>query len=159
GRGDAAKARRGGRSGRLRRPRPDPRRSDQGRDRAGCGGGAGRGGDPRVLPRAAGQVQGADGGRVPRRAADQRGRQGGQEAADRARVSAVVVEDADGVRTLTLNRPDRLNAIDTETRRLLNEELRRADADDGVRCIVLTGACRAFSAGADLKEEGPVPHG
>lgn len=74
-------------------------------------------------------------------------------------MSVVLVEDADGVRTLTLNRPDRLNAIDQESRRALDEELRRADADDAVRCIVLTGAGRAFSAGADLKERGPVPHG
>jgi 2-(1,2-epoxy-1,2-dihydrophenyl)acetyl-CoA isomerase len=75
-------------------------------------------------------------------------------------MSAVLVEDADGVRTLTLNRPDRLNAIDRETRRGLNEELRRADEDPAVRCIVLTGAGRAFSAGADLKEDDDrVPHG
>lgn len=74
-------------------------------------------------------------------------------------MSTVLVEDADGVRTLTLNRPERLNAFDQATRELLNEELRRADADAAVRCIVITGAGRAFSAGADLKEEGPVPHG
>ncbi|HVY96758.1 MAG TPA: enoyl-CoA hydratase/isomerase family protein [Solirubrobacterales bacterium] len=75
-------------------------------------------------------------------------------------MSVVLAEDADGVRTLTLNRPDRLNAIDGETRRALNEELRRADEDPAVRCIVLTGAGRAFCAGADLKEDDErVPHG
>lgn len=74
-------------------------------------------------------------------------------------MSSVLVEDSGGVRTLTINRPDRLNAIDQETRRLLNEELERADADAAIHCVVLTGAGRAFSAGADLKEEGPVPHG
>jgi enoyl-CoA hydratase/carnithine racemase len=71
----------------------------------------------------------------------------------------VVAETADGVTTLTLNRPERLNALGTDMRAQLVAAVERADADEQVRCIVLTGAGRAFSAGADLKEGGPVPHG
>lgn len=61
------------------------------------------------------------------------------------------------VATLTLNRPDRLNALDMPTRDLLVSELERLDADPDVHCIVLTGAGRAFCAGADLSEKGAVP--
>ena len=61
------------------------------------------------------------------------------------------------VATLTLNRPDRLNALDAPTRELLVSTLDSLDADPEVRCIVLTGAGRAFCAGADLNEKGAVP--
>lgn len=54
------------------------------------------------------------------------------------------------VATLTLNRPDKLNAIDTAMVAELNAALDRAEADDTVRAIVLVGAGRAFSAGFDL---------
>ena len=56
----------------------------------------------------------------------------------------------DRVLTITLNRPDKLNAF---TQRMLDElldALDRADADDEIRAIVITGAGRAFCAGADL---------
>ena len=49
-----------------------------------------------------------------------------------------------GVATLTLNRPERLNAIDMHMPRDLRQAVERADADDDVRVIVLTGAGRAF---------------
>jgi enoyl-CoA hydratase/carnithine racemase len=54
---------------------------------------------------------------------------------------------------LTLNRPDRLNAISGPMLRSLSEALLEADRDPGVRCIVLTGAGRGFCAGLDLKDE------
>ncbi|MBU1226698.1 MAG: enoyl-CoA hydratase/isomerase family protein [Actinobacteria bacterium] len=54
--------------------------------------------------------------------------------------------------SITLNRPDRLNAITMEMLDLLTLHLRRADADPEVRCILLTGAGRAFCAGLDLIE-------
>src|SRR5262249_46149799 len=57
---------------------------------------------------------------------------------------------ADGVATLTLNRPERLNAVNATVIRELVEAFDRADADDAVRAVVVTGAGRAFCVGADL---------
>lgn len=59
-------------------------------------------------------------------------------------------EVADGILTLTLNRPDKLNAFTVTMMREMMDALDRADADDGVRAIIVTGAGRAFCAGADL---------
>jgi len=56
----------------------------------------------------------------------------------------------DGVLTITLNRPDRLNAFTVRMQRDLCAAFDRADADDSVRAIIVTGAGRAFCAGADL---------
>lgn len=67
-------------------------------------------------------------------------------------MSDVLYEADAHVASITLNRPDRLNAITMDMLDLLSESLRRADADPGVRCIVLTGAGRAFCAGLDLVE-------
>src|SRR5436190_15163799 len=58
---------------------------------------------------------------------------------------------ADGVVTLTLNRPDRLNALSTPIMEGLLEALPRLAADPAVGAIVLTGAGRAFCAGGDVK--------
>ena len=57
---------------------------------------------------------------------------------------------ADGVATLTLNRPHRLNAVNTTVIQELVAAFDTADADDGVRAVIVTGAGRAFCAGADL---------
>ncbi len=62
----------------------------------------------------------------------------------------LLVQVADGVATLTLNRPDKLNAFDDALLGALDEALKQADKDPGVRCVVLTGAGRGFSAGQDL---------
>jgi enoyl-CoA hydratase/carnithine racemase len=56
----------------------------------------------------------------------------------------------DGVLTLTLNRPDKLNAYTAQMGRELAAGFRRADADDAVRVVVVTGAGRHFCAGADI---------
>lgn len=64
--------------------------------------------------------------------------------------------DGDGVGTLTLNRPDALNAFDLTMARELEAFFRTAAADDDVRAIVVTGAGRAFCAGMDLSAEGNV---
>lgn len=61
---------------------------------------------------------------------------------------------ADRVLTITLNRPDRLNAYTEEMREELIAALDAADADDNVRAIIVTGAGRAFCAGADLATGG-----
>lgn len=59
---------------------------------------------------------------------------------------------ADGVYTITLNRPDSLNAFNEQMFVELNGALRAAARDDGVRCLVLAGAGRAFCSGQDLQE-------
>jgi enoyl-CoA hydratase/carnithine racemase len=59
-------------------------------------------------------------------------------------------EVADRVLTITLDRPDRLNAFTPTMQRELIEAFDRADADDEVRAVIVTGAGRAFCAGADL---------
>ena len=64
----------------------------------------------------------------------------------------VLVEDHGGVRLLTLNRPDKMNAINGTLTNDLKAALAAADKNDTVAVIVLTGAGRAFSAGADMKE-------
>jgi enoyl-CoA hydratase/carnithine racemase len=56
----------------------------------------------------------------------------------------------DGIATITLNRPERLNALNTEMYEGLLEAFDRTDGDDSVRAVVVTGAGRAFCAGADL---------
>lgn len=62
------------------------------------------------------------------------------------------IEDADGVRLLTLNRPDALNAFNQDLWHATTDALEEAANDDGLRCVVLTGEGRAFSAGQDLGE-------
>ena len=63
-------------------------------------------------------------------------------------------EVADGVLTITLDRPDRLNAFTPTMGRELIEAFDRADADDDVRAVVVTGEGRGFCAGADLAGGG-----
>ena len=58
----------------------------------------------------------------------------------------------DAVATLTLNRPDRLNAISSGMLDALSRVLVECDRDPGVRVVVLTGAGKGFCAGLDLKE-------
>lgn len=58
---------------------------------------------------------------------------------------------ADGVALVTLNRPDRLNALTMETQVQYFDALERADRDDRVRAVVVTGAGRGFCVGADMK--------
>jgi enoyl-CoA hydratase/carnithine racemase len=64
----------------------------------------------------------------------------------------LLVENRDKVRILTLNRPEKRNALDSELTQELLKQLRVADAEDAVDAIVLTGAGQAFCAGADLAE-------
>jgi enoyl-CoA hydratase/carnithine racemase len=63
-------------------------------------------------------------------------------------------EVADNVLTITLHRPERLNAFTPTMQAELIEAFDRADADDEVRAVVVTGAGRGFCAGADLERGG-----
>ncbi|MFN8225563.1 MAG: enoyl-CoA hydratase-related protein [Mycobacterium sp.] len=65
-------------------------------------------------------------------------------------MSQLMVEVADGVAVLTLNRPDRRNAYTADMGELLSAAYRDCDDDDAVRAIVVTGAGPAFCAGADF---------
>jgi enoyl-CoA hydratase/carnithine racemase len=65
----------------------------------------------------------------------------------------ILVEIEDGVGVLTLNRPDKLNAMNRRLSSELRDAVKAMDANDGVGCIVITGAGRAFSAGGDIHEQ------
>lgn len=62
----------------------------------------------------------------------------------------ITVDVADRVMTVVLDRPDKLNALTSDGIHELVDALDRADADDAVRVVVITGRGRAFCAGADL---------
>lgn len=64
--------------------------------------------------------------------------------------------DDDGLLTLTLNRPEALNAFTVTMARELEHAFRRVNTDDAVAAVVVTGAGRAFCAGMDLSREGNV---
>jgi 2-(1,2-epoxy-1,2-dihydrophenyl)acetyl-CoA isomerase len=66
-------------------------------------------------------------------------------------MSDVLFENRNGVGFITLNRPDSLNAMGGELMLLLANHLDACATDPGVRCVVLTGAGRAFCAGGDVK--------
>jgi enoyl-CoA hydratase len=63
----------------------------------------------------------------------------------------------EGVAIVTLNRPDRMNALDHDHVAILHATLDELDRDHSVGCIVLTGAGRGFCAGLDLKNAGRPP--
>jgi len=64
----------------------------------------------------------------------------------------LIVETADGVSLIRFNRPEALNAFNDQLMDELTSALDAAEADEAVRCIVLTGSEKAFAAGADIKE-------
>ena len=64
----------------------------------------------------------------------------------------IIVDISDDVATITLNRPDALNALNGALLRELCTALEQADANDKVRCIIITGSEKAFAAGADISE-------
>src|SRR5688572_11477951 len=76
---------------------------------------------------------------------------------------ALQVSTADGLTVITLDRPDVLNAFDDDLGRETLAAVEEASMDESVRCIVITGAGRAFSSGEDLGalqagyEKGEVP--
>jgi 2-(1,2-epoxy-1,2-dihydrophenyl)acetyl-CoA isomerase len=64
----------------------------------------------------------------------------------------VQLDQRDGVLTVTLNRPDVLNALNEQMLRELFDALRQADREAAVRCVVLTGSGRGFCSGQDLRD-------
>jgi enoyl-CoA hydratase len=64
----------------------------------------------------------------------------------------IIVELEDHIAIIRLNRPDALNALNTQLLSELGEALAEAEANEKVRCIILTGSEKAFAAGADIKE-------
>ena len=64
----------------------------------------------------------------------------------------ITISTENNVRVITLNRPDVFNSFNRQMSLELQQQLDHAAADEGIRCIVLTGAGKAFCAGQDLKE-------
>ncbi len=69
----------------------------------------------------------------------------------------LLIDRTGAVATVTLNRPEAMNALSRALRAGLNDAIRALAADDSVSVIILTGAGRAFTAGLDLKELGSEP--
>ena len=69
-------------------------------------------------------------------------------------LQTTLYEVEDGIATITLNRPDKLNAYNGQMRVELGLLFDETDADDAVRAVIVTGAGRAFCAGADLASGG-----
>lgn len=67
-------------------------------------------------------------------------------------MSFILTSHQDGITTLTLNRPEVFNSFNREMALLFQSELDKANEDDSVRAIIVTGAGKAFCAGQDLKE-------
>ncbi|MFC1864280.1 enoyl-CoA hydratase/isomerase family protein [Chloroflexota bacterium] len=66
----------------------------------------------------------------------------------------IMLEKKNNIATITLNRPDRLNALTNQMADELSDAFTSADRDDETRVVIITGAGRAFCSGADLKEQG-----
>ena len=67
--------------------------------------------------------------------------------------SNIIIENNDSIRTITINRPKQLNALNSQTINELSEALKDAEKENSVKAIILTGSGeKAFVAGADIKE-------
>lgn len=67
-------------------------------------------------------------------------------------MSVVLFDIKNGIATITLNRPEKLNAFNREMALEMQEKLDHCNTDKSIRCVVITGAGKAFSAGQDLQE-------
>ena len=66
--------------------------------------------------------------------------------------NTILLEKRNGVGLITLNRPQALNALNTQLISELNQALDQLEQDPQIGCMVLTGSVKAFAAGADIKE-------
>jgi 2-(1,2-epoxy-1,2-dihydrophenyl)acetyl-CoA isomerase len=64
-----------------------------------------------------------------------------------AAFETIIYEKSDGIATITLNRPDVLNAVNEKMGQELQEALKTAERDPDIRCLIITGKGRAFCAG------------
>jgi 2-(1,2-epoxy-1,2-dihydrophenyl)acetyl-CoA isomerase len=71
----------------------------------------------------------------------------------------LIFDVAEGVATLTLNRPDRLNSFNATLHEEMRAAMKTIERDDTIRCLLLTGAGRAFCAGQDLGDRDVSPDG
>ena len=67
-----------------------------------------------------------------------------------SKYDTILVEQRGAVTLVTLNRPQALNALNSEVLKELIDAFGKYDADDSQRCLVLTGSEKAFAAGADI---------
>ena len=72
---------------------------------------------------------------------------------------SILVVDAGGLRSITLNRPDRLNAFTAEMLNSFNAALTDAAGDESIRAVLITGSGRGFCAGQDLNDRSVAPGG
>ena len=66
----------------------------------------------------------------------------------------IIIENKDSIRTIVLNRPEKLNSVNLEMAIELNQAVKNAANDKSVQCLVITGNGRAFSSGGDVNEMG-----
>ncbi|MDG1545505.1 MAG: enoyl-CoA hydratase/isomerase family protein [Candidatus Poseidoniia archaeon] len=64
------------------------------------------------------------------------------------------IEDNENIRTITLNRPEKLNSVNLKMATELNQAVNNAANDNSVQCLIITGEGRAFSSGGDVNEMG-----
>ena len=87
--------------------------------------------------------------------------QQGEEGLRAMEYETILYEVADRTATITFNRPDRLNAISAQMESELHDAYTRAEGDDDVWTLIVTGNGRAFCAGADVEKipvDGKVPY-
>src|SRR2546430_13365284 len=72
-------------------------------------------------------------------------------------MSSILVSQEAGVLTITLNRPEKLNAFNLEMHSLLRQAIERAAGEADIRAVLLTGSGRGFCAGQDLAERDVSP--
>src|SRR3990172_10038086 len=68
----------------------------------------------------------------------------------------IILEKKEAIATLTLNRPDKLNAFDARMNAEFAAAIQDVSDDDQIRVLIITGAGRAFSAGGDMKHESEL---